>query len=155
MKLYTTVLPVSKDFPTDFVEYFVLPDSISEESAKELLGRIRNKTWGMWERLPRQVTSIEKFDPQTFKPVSSVYNKFKYISTTSKEAGDQIFLFSKFVDHDCMYEVIKHFEQEGSTDHDFRRKLGAGFTDFKTCYGRSETLNLNSRDDLDTALLVY
>jgi hypothetical protein len=155
MKLYTTVLENSKKLPDNFVEYFVLPDSISEESAKELLGKIKSQSWGYWERLPRKVTSVVDFDPTTFKPSPYAHDRFKFISTSSKEAGDQIFLFSKFVDHDCMYETIQVLEEIGNPDPDFRGKLGAGFTDFKTCFGRSETLNLDSRDDLDTALLVY
>lgn len=155
MKLYTTILETSKKLPDNFEEYFILPDSVSEESAKYLLSRIRSQSWGWWERLPRKVISVEHFDPTTFKPSPYAHDRFKYISTASKEAGEQIFLFSKFVDHDCMYEIIQDFEQIGNPDPDFRGKLGAGFTNFKECFGRSETLNLDSRDDLDTALLVY
>lgn len=155
MKLYTTVLPISKDLPVDFVEYFILPDSISEENAKELLESIRSKSWGWWERLPRQVISVAQFDPNNFEYNDYAHDKFKYISTKSEEAGEQIFLFSKYVDHDCMYEIIQHMEQVDNPDPDFREKIGAGFTNFKQCYGRSETLRLDSRDDLDTALLVF
>lgn len=155
MKLYTTVLPVSKELPADFVEYFILPDSISEENAIELLGSIRSKSWGWWECLPRQVTSVVQFDPNNFVYNNYIHGKFKYISTKSEEAGEQIFLFSKFVDHDCMYEIIQVLEEIGNPDPDFRGKIGAGFTNFKECYGRSETLRLDSREALDTALLVY
>lgn len=155
MKLYTTVLPESKDLPKDFIEYFILPDSICEKSATEILGRIRSKTWGNWERLPRQVISIDKFDPKTFTYNDYVFDRFKYVSTESGEAGEQIFIFSKFVDHDAMYEAIQCFEEVGNEDPDFRARLGAGFTGFTKCFGRSETLRLDSREELDTALLVY
>lgn len=143
MKLYTTILNDSEYLISDCVEYFILPSYYDEKSVIEALASIRSKSWGTWKRLDRIVTSIETLeeDPE--------YKDFKYVSFTS-HSKEGLVIFSKTVDHDCMYEVLNFMTvKEGEY---FHHRLGAGFTDLVTCFGRSETLNLSSREE-DTDLL--
>ena len=80
--------------------------------------------------------------------------KYIVISIDGKES---IFTFPKTVDHDRMYEAITAIRF--GSDQNWNRKLrlskaiSAGFVDGGECYGRSETLNIESRGDLDTLLL--
>lgn len=151
MKLYTTNLSTSKDFTNNFKEFFILPDNITEVSAKKMLRSIKSKSWGNWERLPREVVEIKHLTQEDIEKLKALHIKFKFISTSNDLGVDQIFIFSPFADHDCMYEMIQNFDEE--IDAGFRARLGAGFTNFTKCYGRSETLNLDSREEFDTALL--
>lgn len=55
-------------------------------------------------------------------------------------------VFSKHVDHDKMAEAVERLT-EGNHNSWYRpmyRPMSAGFTDGSKCYGRSETLNLDS-----------
>lgn len=82
--------------------------------------------------------------------------EMKYIVTRNleKESKEEIFIFPKSVDHDCMAEVLEHIKNKswGNWFREPRLPVSAGFTDGKTCYGRSESLNLNSRPQ-DTEFL--
>ena len=81
--------------------------------------------------------------------------EMKYIVTDCQEAGEQIFIFPKSIDHDRMAEalsVIKHGDCR-NWKRIYRNPVSAGFTDGKTCYGKSETLGLPSRP-VDTKLLT-
>lgn len=85
----------------------------------------------------------------------------KYI-VVMLEGKEQIFIFPKEVDHDRMYEAMEaiRFDVAGTFRGDWRRKLrdgeavSAGFVTNGVCHGRSETLNLDSRGEKDTALLA-
>ena len=50
----------------------------------------------------------------------------------------EIFFFEKHINHDWFYEVVGHMDDQ------FRKRSNAGFTNGISCYGRSETLNLDS-----------
>lgn len=84
----------------------------------------------------------------------------KYI-VVQLEGKEQIFIFPKEVDHDRMYEAMEaiRFDVPGTFRGNWKRKLregeaiSAGFVGNGLCYGRSETLGLDSRLDVDTALL--
>lgn len=81
--------------------------------------------------------------------------EMKYVVVLS-EGKEQIFLFSPEINHNDFAEVLNYLKVHDDKGHWFRtpRKLvSAGFTDGNTCYGRSETLNLNSRPKEDSALL--
>lgn len=75
------------------------------------------------------------------------------------EGKEKIFVFPKEVDHDRMYEAMQAIRFDTGF-RDWERKLrhgeaiSAGFVTNGVCHGRSETLNLDSRGDKDTALLV-
>lgn len=74
------------------------------------------------------------------------------------EGIQAIFVFPKFVDHDRMVEACAAIRF--GSDRNWERKthaegdlISAGFVTNGVCHGRSETLDLESRGDLDTALL--
>lgn len=80
----------------------------------------------------------------------------KYIKTSNLETGEQeIFLFNKNIDHDCMMESLSRIKN--TTDVNWKRirrePVSAGFVDSKfNCYGESVTLKLKSSQN-DTPLL--
>lgn len=81
--------------------------------------------------------------------------EMKYIVTRNLENDkEEIFIFPKSVNHDCMAEVLEMIKNQswGNWEREPRFPISAGFTDGKTCYGRSESLNLDSRPQ-DTELL--
>ena len=82
--------------------------------------------------------------------------EMKYVVVNSPECGDQLFLFPKTINHDYFAEVlssIKHGHGHyGDWERIYRKPVSAGFSDGKSCYGLSESLNLDSRKD-DTLLL--
>lgn len=80
--------------------------------------------------------------------------EMKYVVVESKEAGEQLFIFPKNIDHDEFAVVMSYIKHGHPNDWKriFRDPISAGFTDGVTCYGKSETLNLSSRKE-DTALL--
>ena len=74
------------------------------------------------------------------------------------EGVESIFTFPRTVDHDRMHEAIEaiRFGSERNWSRKFREgeAIAAGFiNEAGNCYGRSETLDLDSRGDADTALL--
>ena len=85
----------------------------------------------------------------------------KYI-VVQLDGKEKIFVFPKEVDHDRMYEAMEaiRFDMAGTFRGDWRRKIrdgeavSAGFVTNGVCHGRSETLNLDSRGEKDTALLA-
>ena len=84
--------------------------------------------------------------------------KHKYI--VMQHLGDEaIFVFPCEVSHDRIFEACEgiRFDVEG-TRRDWVRKyhqgqaISAGFITDGVCHGRSETMNLESRGAVDTAL---
>lgn len=77
------------------------------------------------------------------------------------DGTELIFTFPRIVDHNRMAEALEAIRFGG--DRMWDRKLhkgvesgtiiSAGFIDNGVCHGKSETLNLKSRGDLDTSLL--
>ena len=80
--------------------------------------------------------------------------EMKYVVTKTQNGPEQIFIFEKGIDHDRFYEVLSYIK-EGDRDwkREFRKLISAGFTDGKICWGRSESLNKDSRPKEDTILL--
>ena len=79
--------------------------------------------------------------------------EMKYVVVESDEQGEQMFIFPENVDHDRMAETLSSIRHGGRQwNRIYRKPVSAGFTDGVTCYGRSETLDLNSRP-ADTQLL--
>ena len=84
--------------------------------------------------------------------------EFKYIIAENQESDEgetRIFIFEKGISHDKFGLTLQMgIRNEGWTN--WKREswypISAGFTDGKTCYGRSESLNLDSRPE-DTAYL--
>jgi hypothetical protein len=73
------------------------------------------------------------------------------------DGKESIFTFPRSVDHDRMAEAINaiRFGSEQNWSRKFRNGevIAAGFVDGGSCHGRSETLDLKSRGDVDTLLL--
>ncbi len=69
---------------------------------------------------------------------------------------EDIFIFPRTIDHDCMEEVISRIKNSttGNWERVWRRPISAGFVSpTGNCYGESITLDLKSRPDEDTKLL--
>lgn len=80
----------------------------------------------------------------------------KYIVTKTEEGKEEIFIFPKSINHDCMMEALRVIRTEtssGGWTRVRRQAIAAGFTDGKRCIGRSETLRLDSRRRLDEMLI--
>lgn len=79
----------------------------------------------------------------------------KYIVTKTDNNVEEIFLFPREVHHDCMAEVLSHIRNQHGRNWKriHREPVSAGFVSEKMeCYGKSETLKLESRKQ-DTELL--
>ncbi len=80
--------------------------------------------------------------------------EYKYVVTESEESGEQLFIFPKTINHDEFADVLSYIRTGGlNWRREYRKPISAGFTDLQRCFGRSETLRIDSRPDEDTALL--
>ena len=80
----------------------------------------------------------------------------KYICMKHEAGMEEIFLFPRWVNHDCMEEVLEAVKDQtrGNWKREFREPISAGFVNSSLeCHGNSETLGLDSRGDVDTELL--
>ena len=83
----------------------------------------------------------------------------KYIVAQNEESEQneiRIFIFEKGIDHDKFGITLGYGIRAGTRSNwwtESWRPISAGFTDGNTCYGRSETLNLDSDPIRDTNLL--
>jgi hypothetical protein len=69
---------------------------------------------------------------------------------------EEIFLFPDWVNHNCMKEVLSRIKDQthGNWTREFRMPISAGFVSHNLeCHGKSETLGLESRGDIDTKIL--
>lgn len=82
--------------------------------------------------------------------------EMKYIVTYSDMTGEELFIFPKSINHVDFYESVSRtkFYPPDSLDwmRPYRKIVSAGFTDGKTCYGRSQSLGVSSRKE-DSQLL--
>ena len=79
----------------------------------------------------------------------------KYIVTVTETDKEELFVFNESINHDCMAEVLNRIKNttHGNWVRVRRKPIAAGFINsVGMCYGRSETLNLDSRGDVDTLL---
>lgn len=80
----------------------------------------------------------------------------KYI-VMSLDGKEEIFIFPRMVDHDRMAEACEAIRFGDSRNWARKYRNGecvsAGFVDGMRCHGRSESLNLDSRPEIDTILL--
>ncbi len=81
--------------------------------------------------------------------------EMKYVVVRIESGKEQLFIFPKAVNHDSFAEVLSHIREgdHNNWKREYREPVSAGFTDGKTCYGRSESMNLDSREIKDTKLL--
>lgn len=79
----------------------------------------------------------------------------KYICTVDPNGEEEIFVFPRSVNHDCMMEMIGRIKNKthGDWQRIRRKPISAGFVNNAGgCYGHSETLKLKSREQ-DTDIL--
>ncbi|MFM0165700.1 hypothetical protein PQR39_35390 [Paraburkholderia sediminicola] len=78
--------------------------------------------------------------------------KYFVVSLKGKEL---IFVFPRSIDHNRMHEAVCGIRH--GAGHNWRREyaeaISAGFIDGGKCHGRSDTLDLDSRGELDAILL--
>ena len=93
--------------------------------------------------------------PDTGNMVQPTPTTMKYIVTTQEDGTEEIFIFSKDINHACMAESINHMRNQNHSGwrRISRTPLSAGFIEGGKCVGMSESLHLNSRPQ-DTALLA-
>lgn len=81
----------------------------------------------------------------------------KYIVTERANTDEEeIFIFPRSIDHDAMAESLRGIKDKtwGNWVRIFRTPISAGFIDSDNkCFGMSETMNLESRLETDTALI--
>lgn len=81
--------------------------------------------------------------------------EMKYAVVLDESGKEQLVIFPKAFDHDAFAEVLSRIRVGGRNwRREFRKPVSAGFTNGRRCYGRSETLNLDSREFIDTELLA-
>ena len=78
----------------------------------------------------------------------------KYVVTLDEEDNESLFIFPKCFDHDNFAAILSYIRTGGRNWKQlYRKPISAGFTDGLRCYGRSELLDLSSRE-CDTELLL-
>lgn len=79
----------------------------------------------------------------------------KYIVTKDEDGKEEIFIFPKSVNHDCMMEVLQRIRDQshGRWNRIYREPVSAGFVNDGVCSGYSETLKLQSRGPIDSGLI--
>jgi len=78
----------------------------------------------------------------------------KYVVVKIK-GKEEIFPFPRTINHDRFCEVLSFIKHGSDRDwsREYAQPVSAGFIDNGKCHGRSETLNLDSRGELDDILL--
>jgi hypothetical protein len=79
----------------------------------------------------------------------------KYICVENERGEQEIIMFHKTINHDVMAESVSLMKNQthGNWERECRTPISAGFVDGEwRCYGRSETLDLDSRPE-DTKIL--
>lgn len=79
----------------------------------------------------------------------------KYVVMKDQHGKETLFMFSRGIHHDCAAEVFGRIKDQstGRWNRVFREPVSAGFVTASVCHGRSETLNLESRGQVDSALI--
>ena len=89
--------------------------------------------------------------------------QMKYITAAVMHPGrdkavEHIFIFPEFINHNRFAESMRRMRDSscyGREQYMEFRVVGAGFTDGQQCWGRSETLNCNSRGADDAKLIPH
>ena len=172
--------PYPEESAPGIKEIFLFPKHLEFDVIIPLLGAIKNENYGNWHRVRREAistgsmingvfTAMEKssigghselvtdtkpiaseMDADLFKKQISYDCKYIVVKTQYadevEDVVEEIYVFPKAVHHDCFYEIINNQDE-------FRKLISAGFVDSNLqCYGKSETLNVESRKE-DTDLL--
>lgn len=137
----------------DGVTYaFMFPNVVPVEVFNTMVGNVRVGPTRNWEHSWRKATLVEN----NIVSALMLNQKCKYICFKDGDV-EMIVVFPHTIDHDRMFESLQ------MTSFDVDRKsrewydidlLSAGFVySSGECYGRSETLDIDSRGDIDTLIL--
>lgn len=137
----------------DGVTYaFMFPNVVPVEVFSAMVGNVRVGPTRNWECSWRKATLVEN----NIVSALMLNQKCKYICFKDGDV-EMIVVFPHIIDHDRMFESLQ------MTSFDVDRKsrewydidlLSAGFVySSGECYGRSETLDIDSRGDVDTLIL--
>ena len=79
----------------------------------------------------------------------------KYIVLMDEDGNEEIFIFPRSVNHDCMADACKRIKDQmlPPWSRVGREPIAAGFINDGVCSGYSETLGLKSRGPIDSALV--
>lgn len=108
----------------------------------------------LWNKIARTLVQTRRMGTKGHHMVTH-----KYVVTSCEEQGLQIFIFPTNIDHDSFAEVLSHIKYNingnpSNWQRFYRPPVSAGFTDGSRCWGRSETLDLNSSPERDSSLLA-
>jgi hypothetical protein len=84
--------------------------------------------------------------------------KTKYIVVLTEAGDEELITFPSTISHDVMALAVKRLKDKliGNFTRQTRTVIAAGFVDSKhRCGGKSTSLSLTSRQDVDTALLAH
>lgn len=103
--------------------------------------------------LPSEPRTIAPIMTPCFAPENTY---MKYIVTEQADGTEEIFLFPRAVNHDCMADVLCHIRNHshGNWKRISRVPIAAGFVEGGKCTGNSESLMLCSRPQ-DTLMLPW
>lgn len=118
----------------NLMNFFISQNISNLDEFKDCLNYIRYGYHRNW----RQVKHTPILDEVV---IGLPRTELKYITVQNESDEIYIIVFDKSINHDYMYLAVSHMGEE------YLRKLSAGFTDGLSCYGRSETLNLDSNPD--------
>lgn len=100
----------------------------------------------------------------SFGGVNHVYEpQMKYITAAVMHPGrdkavEHIFIFPEFINHNHFASSMRRMRDSSNYGREQPMEfqvVGAGFTDGQQCWGRSETLNCNSRGAEDAKLIPH
>ena len=85
--------------------------------------------------------------------------EMKYVVVRNEDTDKEtIFLFDKMYQHDCVHEVLSsiriYLTGKWEWERQYQHVVSAGFTNGITCYGGSQTLDVDARPEEDKALLL-
>lgn len=80
-------------------------------------------------------------------------SEMKYVVVDSEEAGEQMFIFPKTINHNRVAEILDYIKHgdDRNWERIYREPVSAGFITDGKCHGKSETLGLPSRS-IDTEI---
>ena len=126
----------------NLLSFYVSNNIPDLQSFMDCLNYIRYGYPRNWRRIDHTPISSH---PDTNPPRAQM----KYIVLRDeKNEHEYMVVFDTSINHDYMELAVSSMQ-----DDVFYRPASAGFTDGLTCFGRSETLNLDSRPEEDTKLL--
>ncbi len=126
---------------------FFFPSIFSDTSIIDAVKYIKFHSGPRWERkLLEQEISVKEGSLEQFKHV--LIGEFKYIASYIKDEPTNIkcmLVFSKKINHDDMWERLSDAIYENDLLYD--SLFSAGFVNNGNCFGRSESLDIESHKD--------